>query len=316
MTKIKVIGVGGSGSNAVSRMALHKIQGVEFIAVNTDLQDLKKAKADIKIQIGKDITKGLGSGMNPEIGKKAAQEQREELLEVIKGADMVFITCGLGGGTGSGAAPVISEIAKSLGILTIVLTTTPFGFEGAPRQKIAQKALEEIRGKIDTLVVIPNDKILSLVEENTTLLSAFWIADDILRQAVQGISDLILVPGIVNVDFADVKSIMADSGQALFGQGKGRGEKRIEQAVSQAINSPLASFSIHGAKGVLFNIFGGDDLTLTEIDQAAKIITKNVDPQAKVIFGAVKDKKLKKGEVKIMIVATGFQMLDKFLHKR
>ena len=316
MTKIKVIGVGGSGSNAVSRMASHKIQGVELIAVNTDLQDLKKAKADLKIQIGKDITKGLGSGMNPEIGKKAAQEQKEELSEAIKGADMVFITCGLGGGTGSGAAPVISEIAKSLGILTIVLTTTPFSFEGAPRQKIAQKALEEIRSKVDTLVVIPNDKILSLADQNTTLLSAFWIADDILRQAVQGISDLILVPGIVNVDFADVKSIMADSGQALFGQGKGKGEKRIEQAVNQAINSPLASFSIQGAKGVLFNIFGGDDLTLAEIDQAAKIITKNIDPQAKVIFGAVKDKKLKKGEIRIMIVATGFQMLDKFLYKR
>ena len=316
MTKIKVIGVGGSGSNAVSRMALHKIQGVELIAVNTDLQDLKKAKADTKIQIGKDITKGLGSGMNPEIGRKAAQEQKEELLETIKGADMVFITCGLGGGTGSGAAPVISEIAKSLGILTIALTTIPFSFEGVPRQKIAQKALEEIRDKVDTLVVIPNDKILSLVDQNTTLLSAFWVADDILRQAVQGISDLILVPGIINVDFADVKSIMADSGQALFGQGKGRGEKRIEQAVNQAINSPLASFSIQGAKGVLFNIFGGDDLTLTEIDQAAKIITKNIDPQAKVIFGAVRDRKLKKGEISIMIVATGFQILDKFLNKR
>jgi len=316
MTKIKVVGVGGSGSNAVSRMALHKIQGVELIAVNTDLQDLKKAKADIKIQIGKNITKGLGSGMNPEIGKKAAQEQREELLETIKGADMIFITCGLGGGTGSGAAPVISEIAKSLGILTIALTTLPFSFEGAPRQKIAQKALEEIRGKVDTLVVIPNDKILSLVDQNTTLLSAFWMADDILRQAVQGISDLILVPGIINVDFADVKSIMADSGQALFGQGKGRGEKRIEQAVNQAINSPLASFSIQGAKGVLFNIFGGDDLTLAEIDQAAKIITKNIDPQAKIIFGAVRDRKLKKGEIKIMIVATGFQILDKSLNKR
>ncbi len=316
MTKIKVIGVGGSGSNAVSRMALHKIQGVELIAVNTDLQDLKKAKADTKIQIGKDITKGLGSGMNPEIGRKAAQEQKEELLETIKGADMVFITCGLGGGTGSGAAPVISEIAKSLGILTIALTTIPFSFEGVPRQKIAQKALEEIRDKVDTLVVIPNDKILSLVDQNTTLLSAFWIADDILRQAVQGISDLILVPGIINVDFADVKSIMADSGQALFGQGKGRGEKRIEQAVNQAINSPLASFSIQGAKGVLFNIFGGDDLTLTEIDQAAKIITKNIDPQAKVIFGAVRDRKLKKGEISIMIVATGFQILDKLPDKR
>jgi len=316
MTKIKVIGVGGSGSNAVSRMALHKIQGVELIAVNTDLQDLKKAKADTKIQIGKDITKGLGSGMNPEIGRKAAQEQKEELLETIKGADMVFITCGLGGGTGSGAAPVISEIAKSLGILTIALTTIPFSFEGVPRQKIAQKALEEIRDKVDTLVVIPNDKILSLVDQNTTLLSAFWVADDILRQAVQGISDLILVPGIINVDFADVKSIMADSGQALFGQGKGRGEKRIEQAVNQAINSPLASFSIQGAKGVLFNIFGGDDLTLTEIDQAAKIITKNIDPQAKVIFGAVRDRKLKKGEISIMIVATGFQILDKLPDKR
>ena len=306
MTKIKVVGVGGSGSNTVSRLFRSKIQGVDLIALNTDLQDLKKAKANLKIQIGKNLTKGLGSGMNPGIGEKAAEEQREEIAQVLKGSDMVFITYGLGGGTGTGAGPVIAEIARMQKILTVAVVTKPFSFEGAPRMKIANQGLENLRDKVDTLVVIPNDKILSLVDQNTTLLSAFWLCDETLRQAVQGISDLILVPGIINVDFADVKAIMTNSGQAFFGQGKAKGEKRIEQACNQAINSSLADFSIRGAKGVLFNISGGDDLSLTETDQAAKIITKNVDSQAKIIFGAVKDSKLKKGEVKIMVIATGF----------
>ncbi|PIR02411.1 MAG: cell division protein FtsZ [Candidatus Nealsonbacteria bacterium CG_4_10_14_0_8_um_filter_37_14] len=306
MTKIKVIGVGGSGSNTVSRMTSCKIQGVDLIAVNTDLQDLKKTKANLKIQIGKNLTKGLGAGMNPEIGKKAVEEQSKNIEEVLRGTDMVFITGGFGGGTCTGAAPVIAEIAKSLGVLTVAIVTKPFGFEGVPRMKIAKEGLENLKSKVDTLVVIPNDKLLSLVDENTTLLSAFWLADDVLRQAVQGISDLILVPGIINIDFADVKTILENSGRATFGYGKAKGSKRMAEAVNLAINSPLVDFSIRGAKGVLFNVYGGDDLSLTEIDEAAKIITKNIEPQAKVIFGAVKDSKLKKGEVKIMVIATGF----------
>jgi cell division protein FtsZ len=306
VTKIKVIGVGGSGSNAVSRMAACKIQGVDLIAVNTDLQDLKKAKADLKLQIGKNLTMGLGSGMNPEIGKKAAEEQKEEISEILKDTDMVFIACGLGGGTGTGATPLIAEMAKEKKILTVAVVTKPFSFEGTPRMKIANAGLEQLKRKVDTLVAISNDRILSLADQNTTLLSAFLACDEVLRKAVQGISDLIMVSGIINVDFADVKSVMKNAGQALFGQGKARGEKRIEEAVDQAINSPLVNFSIAGAKGILFNISGGDDLSLSEIDQAAKIITKQADSRAKIIFGAVKDSKLKKGEVEIMIIATGF----------
>lgn len=306
MAKIKVIGVGGSGSNAVSRMMSCKIKGVDLVALNTDIQDLKKIKADVKIQIGKNLTKGLGSGMNPEMGKMAAEEQKEEISGILKGTDMVFITCGLGGGTGTGAAPVVAEIAKSQKILTIAVVTKPFSFEGYPRMKIANAGAEILKTKVDTLVAISNDRILGLVDQNATLYSAFWLCDEILRQAVQGISDLIMVPGIINVDFADVKSIMRDSGQALLGRGYGRGEKRIEDAVNQAIKSPLADFSIQGAKGVLFNVSGGDDLSLDEINEAAGIITKNTDQQAKIIFGAVKDPKLKKGEVSVMVIATGF----------
>ncbi len=306
MTKIKVIGVGGSGSNAVSRMMSCKIQGVDMVALNTDIQDLKKIKADFKLQIGKNLTEGLGSGMNPEIGRKAAEEQREEISEILKGTDMIFITCGLGGGTGTGAAPVVAEIAKSLKILTIAVVTKPFSFEGYPRMKIANAGAEILKTKVDTLVVIPNDKILNLIEQDTTLYSAFWMCDEILRQAVQGISDLIMVPGIINVDFADVKSIMHNAGQALLGRGYGKGAKRIEEAVSQAIKSPLVDFSIQGARGILFNVSGGDDLSLDEINEAAKIITKNADPQAKIIFGAVRNPKLKKGEVSVMVIATGF----------
>jgi len=306
MTKIKVIGVGGSGSNAVSRMSSYKIRGVDLVAVNTDLQDLGKTKADVKVQIGKELTKGLGTGMNPELGKKAAEEQREKLSKIIKGSDMIFITGGFGGGTCTGAAPVIAEIAKSQKILTIAIITRPFKFEGTPRMKIAKAGLENIKGKVDTLIVISNDRILSLTNKDASLLSAFWACDDVLREAVEAISDLILVPGIINIDFADLKAILKNSGQAFFGQGKARGEKRIEQAVDQAINSPLVGFLTQGAKGILFNVSGGEDLSLAEINQAAKIITRNVDPQAKIIFGAVYGKGLKKGEVKVMVIATGF----------
>lgn len=315
MTKIKVIGVGGSGCNAVSRMVSCKIQGVDLVAINTDVQDLKKTKTKLKIQIGKELTKGLGAGMNPDIGKRAAQEQREEIRRELKGADMVFITGGFGGGTCSGAAPVIAELAKSMKILTAAIITKPFGFEGTPRKKIAERGLENIKDKVDALVVIPNDKILSLIGKDATLLSAFWNCDDVLRQAAQGISDLVLLPGLINIDFADARQILENSGRAIFGQGKGRGGNRIEEAVSSAINSPLVDFSIKGAKGVLFNVCGGDDLNLAEVDEAAKIITKNVAPQAKIIFGAVHNLRpvsrlsgsrmaLKKGEVKITVIAT------------
>jgi cell division protein FtsZ len=305
-TKIKVIGVGGSGSNAVSRMAKCKIKGVELIAVNTDAQDLAKARADLKIRIGKQATQGLGAGMNPEMGRKSAQENREALAEVLKGVDMVFITCGLGGGTGTGAAPVIAEIAKEQGVLTLAIVTRPFSFEGQVRQKIAENGIKKLKERVDTLVSISNDKLLSTLSPNTSLLNAFWACDDILRQAVQGISDLIILPGIINVDFADVKAIMKDAGSALFGVGRAQGEGRAEKAALAAINSPLLDVSVKGAKGVLFNVSGGKDISLSEIDAAAKTITQEINPEAKVIFGAVQDEKLKKGEIKVTVIATGF----------
>lgn len=308
-TKIKVIGVGGSGSNAVSRMMKCKIQGIDLIALNTDAQDLTKTQAHKKIRIGQETTKGLGAGMNPEIGKKAAEESSEEISQAIKGSDMVFITCGLGGGTGSGASPVVAEIAKKQGILTIAVVTKPFSFEGNQRQSIADRALENLKSKVDTLLIIPNDKILSLVDKETSLLSAFWLCDEVLREAVQGISDLIVFPGIINVDFSHLKAIMKNSGPALFGIGHGRGEGRVEEAVNSAINSPLLDFSIQGAKGILFNISGGKDLSLDEINTIANIITKTVNSRAKIIFGAVNDKRLARGEIKITVIATDFEIV-------
>ncbi|MDO8264918.1 MAG: cell division protein FtsZ [Candidatus Parcubacteria bacterium] len=308
-TKIKVIGVGGSGGNAVSRMTSCKIQGIDLIAINTDAQDLLKCKASQKIRIGRILTKGLGTGMNPEIGRLAAEENKGEIEEVLKGADMVFIACGLGGGTGSGAAPVIAEIAKNKGILTVAVVTKPFSFEGSQRAKVAKDALEQLKSRVDTLLVISNDKILSLIDNNATVVSALWSCDEVLRQAVQGISDLISVPGIINVDYADIKSIMRDAGIAIFGVGQAEGEQNVENAVKMAINSPLLNIPIEGAKGILFNISGGDDLSLSQIDEAAKIITQNISKEAKVIFGATKDKSLKKGEVKVTVLATGFATL-------
>ena len=302
---IKVIGVGGSGSNTVSRMAKFDVQGVELIAVNTDAQALHFCKAKQKILIGKETTKGLGTGMDIELGRRAAEENKEELSKVIKGADMVFVTCGLGGGSGSGAAPVIAEIAKNLGILTVVVVTTPFSFEGTQRKKIADAALKNLKNKTDSLLVISNDKLLKMIDEKTTVASAFYICDEVLKDAVQGITDLILAPGIINIDFASVLSIMKNSGRALFGTGKGKGENRAVEAAEKAINSPLLDFSIKGSKGVLFNA-SGQDITLNEIQEAAKVITKNVDPKAQIIFGAVKDDTLKKGEIKITVIATKF----------
>ena len=300
---IKIIGVGGSGSNTVSRMEKFQIQGVESLAVNTDAQALHFSKANKNILIGKDVTKGLGTGMDADLGKKAAEESNQEILENLKGADMVFVTCGLGGGTGSGAAPVIAEISKGLGILTIAVVTTPFSFEGQERKKIASEAIKNLKEKVDSLLVISNDKLLKIIDEKTTVSEAFLICDDILREATQSITDLILVPGIINIDFASVLSIMKNSGQALFGVGKTSGESRAVLAAEKAIESPLLDFSIQGAKGVLFSV-SGNDVTLNEIQEAAKIITKNVDAKAQIIFGAVKDKNLKKGEIKITVIAT------------
>jgi cell division protein FtsZ len=302
---IKVIGVGGSGSNTVSRMAKFEMQDVELLALNTDAQALHFSKAEKKILIGKDITKGLGTGMDADLGKKSAEESKQEITENLKGADMVFITCGLGGGTGSGASPIVAEISKGLGILTIAVVTMPFSFEGQERKRIATEAVKSLREKVDSLLVISNDKLLKVIDEKTTVSDAFLICDDILREAAQSITDLILVPGIINIDFASVLSIMKNSGQALFGVGKSLGENRAVFAAEKAISSPLLDFSIQGAKGVLFSV-SGNDVTLNEIQDAAKIITKNVDPKAQIIFGAVKDNNLKKGELKITVIATKF----------
>lgn len=304
--RIKVVGVGGSGNNAISRMIDSKIKGVEFVAINTDAQALHHSKASEKVHIGKNLTKGLGAGMNPEIGRQAAEENRDEIQEVLKGADMVFVTCGLGGGTGSGAAPVVAETAKELGALTVAVVTKPFSFEGAQRRVIGEEALQNLKDRVDTLITIPNDKLLSIIDRKTTLINAFRIVDDILRQGVQGISDLITKPGIVNVDFADVRAIMQDSGSALMGIGISSGENRASEAAKAAINSPLLELSVDGAKGVLFNISGSSDLTMLEINEAANIITESIDPNAKVIFGAVVDDQVKKGEIHITVVATGF----------
>jgi len=305
MPKIKVLGVGGSGSNTVSRIAKFGNNGVELVAINTDAQALHFCKVPNKILIGKNVTKGLGAGMETSQGKAAAEENRQELSEIIKGSDMVFVTCGLGGGTGSGAGPIIAEISKKAGILTIAVVTMPFSFEGEQRKQVAKKAMENLKGKVDSLLVIQNDKLLQVIDEKTTVSNAFEICDDILKQAVQGITDLILSPGIINIDFASILSVMKNSGQALFGTGKAIGENRAVQAATKAINSPLLDFSIKGSKGILFSV-SGNDITLNEVKAASKVITENVDPGAQIIFGAVKDDTLKKGEIKITVIATKF----------
>ena len=304
--RIKVVGVGGSGCNGISRMVASKLKGIDFIAVNTDAQDLHHAIAPEKIHIGKNLTRGLGAGMDPEKGRQAAEESREEIRQALKGTDMVFITCGLGGGTGTGAAPVIAEEAKEVGALTVAVVTKPFSFEGARRMSIAEEGLEELINRVDTLITIPNDKILQIIDKKTTLLDAFKIVDDVLRQGVQGISDLIVVPGVINVDFADVKTVMQDAGSALMGIGRATGENRAHEAARLAVNSPLLELSISGAKGVLFNISGSQDLTMSEVNESAQIITESIDSNAKVIFGAVIDDGIKKGEIKITVIATGF----------
>ena len=304
--RIKVLGVGGSGKNAVNHMISSKVKGVDFVAVNTDSQDLHHSLAKKKIHIGKNLTRGLGTGMNPDLGKRAVEETKEEVQESIKGADMVFIACGLGGGTGSGASPAVARTAKELGALTVAVVTKPFFFEGLQRMKVAEQALEELRKEVDAIIVIPNDRLLSTIDKNTTAKNAFAMCDEILKSAVEGISDLITTPGIINIDFADIRAVMENAGSALMGIGCASGEKRAEEAARLAINSPLLDLSIAGAKGVLFSIAGGDDLTMFEIQDAAKVITESIDPQAKVIFGTVRDDKLKKNEIKVTVIASGF----------
>lgn len=303
--KIKVIGVGGSGGSAINRMIKSEIKGVEFIVANTDVQALHNSQASHKIQLGKSITRGLGAGMNPEVGKQAAEESQNEIRDALNGADMVFITCGLGGGTGSGASPVIADIARDCGALTVAVVTRPFSFEGVQRKSIAEEAYNELSSQVDTIIAIPNDRVLSVTDKKTTLMDAFEAVDDVLRQGVQSISEVITVPGLVNVDFADVKSVMSNTGSALMGIGTASGETRVVAAAKEAISSPLLELSIDGAKGILFTITGGPDLSMHEFDEAAKVITSNADGEAKVIFGTVIDENMQ-DEVKVCVIATGF----------
>jgi cell division protein FtsZ len=304
--RIKVVGCGGSGNNAVNHMVASKVKGVDFIVVNTDAQDLHGSLAKKKIHIGKNVTKGLGTGMSPDLGRRAIEETKEEVQESLKSADMVFIASGLGGGTGSGASPELAKISREIGALTVAVVTKPFFFEGKQRAKIAESALEELRKEVDAIIVVPNDRLLNNISKETTAKNAFAMCDDVLKQAVEGISDLITTPGLINVDFADVKSILQDAGPALMGIGIASGEKRAEEAAKIAINSPLLDLSINGAKGVLFSIAGGKDVTMFEIQDAAKVITESMDPDAKVIFGTIEDEKMNKGDVKVTIIASGF----------
>ena len=305
---IKVVGVGGGGSNAVDRMVSDGVQGIEYITINTDAQALLHSKADVRIRIGDKLTKGLGSGGNPVIGQKAAEETTEEVYDHLKGSDMVFITAGMGGGTGTGASPVVASIAQDLGMLTVGVVTKPFTFEGSHRRKTAEQGIDQLRPMVDTLIVIPNDRLLQTASKNTSMLQAFQMADNVLRQGIQGISDLITQRGLINVDFADVKTIMARQGSALMAIGVGSGDNRMVDAVNEAIASPLLEVSVDGAKGVLFNVTGGEDLGILEVYDAAEIVSKAVDQDANIIFGAVIDPNYPPGQVKITLIATGFDM--------
>lgn len=306
LAKIRVLGIGGSGGSAVDRMVMSGIKGVEFIAMNTDLQALHHNSAPTKLHIGKTVTRGLGAGMNPEMGKRSAEESQNEIREMLKDTDMVFITCGLGGGTGSGASPVIASIAREMGILTVAVVTKPFTFEGPQRKEIAEKAHRELSKNVDTIITIPNDRILQIIDKKTSLLESFKIIDDVLHQGVQGISELITVPGLINVDFADVKTIMSDTGSALMGIGTAKGDNRAVEAANLAISSPLLEISIDGARGILFTITGGPDLGMQEVSEAAKVITSSSDENAKVIFGTVIDEKMG-DDIRITVIATGFE---------
>ncbi|MES3005404.1 MAG: cell division protein FtsZ [Patescibacteria group bacterium] len=305
--RIKVVGVGGSGKNAINHMINSKVKGVDFLAINTDAQDLHHSLTKKKIHIGKNLTKGLGAGMNPAIGQRAAEETKEEIQEALKNSDMVFVAGGLGGGTCTGAGPVIAKIAKEMGALTVGVVTKPFAFEGQQRMRLAEQGLAELSRCVDALVVIPNDKLMTAITKETTAKHAFAMSDEVLKQAVEGISELITTPGTVgNIDFADIRAVLDNAGSALMGIGTASGEKRAEEAAKAAISSPLLDISINGAKGVLFSIAGGDDLTMFEIQEAAKIITDSVDPNAKIIFGTIKDDKLKKNEIRITVIAANF----------
>lgn len=304
--RIRVVGVGGSGKNAINHMVNSKVKGVDFIVVNTDAQDLQQSLAKTKIHVGKNLTRGLGAGMNPEIGKRAAEETQAEIQDALRGSDMVFIAGGMGGGTCTGAAPVVARIAKEVGALTVAVVTKPFSFEGQQRLRLAESGLDELRKEVDALIVIPNDRLLAIVDQSTTVKSAFAMCDEVLRQAVEGVSDLITTPGAINLDFADIKAVMEDAGSALMGVGVATGEKRAEEAARMAINSPLLDISINGAKGVLLSIAGGEDLGLLEVQAAAQIVTETIDKNAKVIFGTSKDDRLKRGEIRVTVIATGF----------
>lgn len=304
--RIRVVGVGGSGKNAINHMIDSKVRGVEFIAVNSDAQDLHRSLAKRKIHIGKNLTRGLGTGMNPDLGKRAAEETRQEIQEALSGSDMVFITCGMGGGTGTGSAPIIAKIAKEVGALVIAVVTKPFSFEGAQRKDIAERGLIELKKEVDAYIVIPNDKLLAIVDKNTSAKSAFAMCDEILRQAVEGVSDVITTPGDINCDFNDIKAIMEGAGPALMGIGIAEGDDRAREASHQAVNSPLLDVSISGAKGILFVVAGSDDLGILEVQEAAKVISESIDKDSKVIFGIMHDDKLKKGQIRIIVIATGF----------
>jgi len=304
--KIKVVGVGGGGGSSINRMINNHLEGVQFIAINTDAQALHHNLAPIKIHIGKQLTKGLGAGANPDIGRRAAEENSDEIYENLKDSDMIFITCGLGGGTGTGASPVIAEIAKETDALTVAVVTLPFSFEGFQRQENAQRGLKELKEKVDAIIVIPNDRIFQQIDKKTSIQDAFRIVDDVLFQGVQGISDLIVVPGMINLDFADVKTIMSNAGSALMGIGISTGENRAVEAAKAALESPLLDLSIEGATGILFNVMGGPDLTMPEIKEAADLINSAADPQANIIWGVSQDDS-KQGQVKIVLIATGFK---------
>lgn len=308
--QIKVVGVGGGGSNAVNRMIQSELRGVEFYVVNTDAQALLFSQAPNRIRIGDKVTKGLGAGGNPVVGAKAAEESSEELYESLRGADMIFITCGMGGGTGTGAAPIIAQISKEIGALTVGVVTRPFSFEGNRRKGAADEGIARFKEHVDTLITIPNDRLLQVADRKTSMVDAFRIADEVLRQGIQGISDLITVPGLINLDFADVKSIMSDAGSALMAVGRGTGDNRCVDAAKQAVESPLLELSIEGARGVLFNITGGEDLGILEIYEAAEIIQQAADPEANIIFGAVIDPRMN-GDVKLTVIATGFDAIRK-----
>ena len=304
--RIRVVGVGGSGCNAINHMINSKVRGVEFVAINTDAQDLHRTLAKRKIHIGKNLTRGLGAGMNADLGRRAAEETRQAIQEALQGSDMVFITCGMGGGTGTGASSIIAKIAKELDALTVAIVTKPFSFEGAQRKAIADHGLVELKKEVDAYIVIPNDKLLSIVEPNTSAKTAFALCDEVLRQAVEGVSDIIVTPGDINTDFNDIKAIMEGAGPALMGIGIADGEGRAKEAAAKAVNSPLLDVSITGAKGILFVVAGSDDLGILEVQEAAKVISESVDKDAKIIFGMMRDNKLKKGQIRIIVIATGF----------